>query len=203
MNNETKSEIITKDLMTVPNALSFIRIILITPFVAFFLMGRFINGNYIPAVIVLVISGLTDMFDGMIARKFHQESEFGKILDPLGDKLTLIAVGICLVLIEPYLLPLMIILVIKDTLMIIGGTIIIKKGIVPPKSAWYGKLSTFLFYISVGVIVLMAVFNYHNLPLTLTIIGVTAAMMIFSLVSYAVIYFKIIKELKEKNQADA
>lgn len=201
MNNETKNEIITKDLMTVPNALSFIRILLITPFVAFFIMGQ-ITGNYIPAVIVLAISGLSDLFDGMIARKFHQESEFGKILDPLGDKLTLIAVGVCLIFIEPYLLPLMIILVVKDVLMIIGGSIIVKKGIIPPKSSWYGKLSTLLFYVSVGIVVLMAVFNYHSLAITLSIIGVTAAMMIFSLVMYTVKFFRIMKELKEKDGAN-
>ena len=198
MSNETKNEVISKDLMTIPNAMSFIRIILITPFVAFFVAAKYITNNYIPAIIILAISGISDLLDGMIARKFHQESELGKVLDPLADKLTLIAVGVCLIFIQPYVLPLMIIMVLKDALMIIGGTIIINKGVIPPKSSWYGKASTFMFYISVGMVVLMEIFKYKNETLSLTVLGVTAGMMIFSLVNYAIIFFKIQKQLKEK-----
>ena len=199
MHKDNKNEVISKDLMTIPNAISFIRILLITPFVACFIAAKFVTGNYIPSVIILAISGISDIFDGMIARKFHQESELGKVLDPLADKLTLIAVGVCLIFIEPYILPLMIIMVAKDVLMIIGGTIVINKGVIPPKSSWYGKLSTFMFYISVSMVVLMAIFNYDNKLLSLTVLGVTAGMMIFSLINYAIIFFKLTRELNESN----
>lgn len=199
MSTETKNEVISKDLMTIPNAISFIRIILITPFVACFIAAKFINGNYIPAVVIIALSGLSDLFDGMIARKFHQESELGKVLDPLADKLTLIAVGVCLIFIEPYVLPLMIIMVLKDVLMIIGGTIVINQGVIPPKSSWYGKVSTFMFYVSVAMVVLMEIFHYHNETLSLAVLGVTAGMMIFSLVNYTIIFFRIQKQVKDKN----
>ena len=192
MNTEiNKKEIITKDLMTIPNAISFIRIILITPFVAFFL-----GGMYIPAAITVGLSGLSDCFDGLIARQLHQESEIGKILDPLADKLTLIAVGVCLIFIEPYVLPLMILMIVKDVLMLIGGSIIINKGVVPPKSLWYGKVSTILFYLSVVTIVTMAVLDYKNQTLTFILLGVTLVFMIYSLINYAVIFFRINRELK-------
>lgn len=186
-----KSEIITKDLMTIPNAISFVRILLITPFVAFF-----VTGCYIPAAVIIALSGLSDCFDGMIARRFHQESELGKVLDPLADKLTLIAIGICLIFIEPYVLPLMIVMVFKDTLMIIGGTIVIKRGIIPPKSVWYGKVSTILFYLTVGGIVLMTILDYRNLPLMLSMLGVTLALMLYSLVMYSIKFFKLMKDYK-------
>ena len=193
MKDETNiKELLTKDLMTVPNAISFIRILLITPFVAFF-----VTGNYIAAAVTVGLSGLSDCFDGMIARRFHQESELGKILDPLADKLTLIASGVCLIMIEPYLLPLMLLLVAKDVLMLIGGTIIIKKGIVPPKSAWYGKLSTILFYASLAAVVVMAVFGYTNKTVTVCMLAVTAFFMIYSLVNYTFVYFRLLKESKE------
>lgn len=201
MSNEKKNEVISKDLMTIPNAISFIRIILITPFVAFFIVGKYITHDYTPAVVTLVISGISDFFDGMIARKFHQESELGKVLDPLADKLTLIAVGICLVFIEPYVLPLMIIMVVKDILMIIGGTIIINQGVIPPKSSWYGKVSTFMFYISCALVVAMEIFHFRNETVSLTILGVTAGMMIFSLVNYMIIFFKIQKQMKDKKDS--
>ena len=203
MSDEKRNEVISKDLMTIPNAISFVRILLITPFVAFFIAGKFITGNYLPAVIVIAVSGISDLFDGMIARKFHQESELGKVLDPLADKLTLIAVGVCLIFIQPYVLPLMIIMVLKDVLMIIGGTIVINKGVIPPKSSWYGKASTFMFYISVGMIVAMEIFHYQNETLSLAVLGVTAGMMIFSLINYAIIFFKIQKQIKEKNESSA
>lgn len=200
MSNEKKNEVISKDLMTIPNAISFFRIILITPFVALFIVGRYLTNDYTPAIVVLVISGISDFFDGFIARKFHQESELGKVLDPLADKLTLIAVGVCLICIEPYVLPLMIIMVVKDILMIIGGTVIINQGIIPPKSSWYGKISTFMFYVSVVLVVSMAIFGFRNEPLSLTILGVTAGMMIFALVNYAIIFFRIQKQQKEKKK---
>lgn len=191
----SKSEIITKDLMTIPNAISFVRILLITPFVAFFIVG-----NYIPAAIMVALSGISDCFDGMIARHFHQESEIGKILDPLADKLTLIAIGICLIFLEPYVLPLMIVMVVKDTLMLIGGTIVVKRGIIPPKSVWYGKVSTILFYLTVGGIVLMSILDYHNEVLTLSLLGVTLLLMLYSLAMYSVTFVKLIKKDNEAKQ---
>ena len=195
-----QKEVISKDLMTIPNAISFIRIILITPFVAFF-----VKDMYIPAAITIAISGLSDCFDGYIARKLHQESELGKILDPLADKLTLIAAGVCVIFLEPYVLPLMLLMVTKDVLMIIGGSIIIQKGIIPPKSSWYGKVSTVMFYISIGTVVLMAIFNFDFIkPLSLTLLGLTSLLMIYSLVNYIIIYFKLRSQFKnsdEKNES--
>ena len=86
----------TDDILTIPNILSFLRILLITPF-----MILFLNGNYVWASLMIIISGLTDCVDGFIARKFNQVSEFGKILDPVADKLTLLAVGVGICIISP------------------------------------------------------------------------------------------------------
>ena len=85
--------------------------------------------------------------------------------------------------------------------MIIGGTIIINKGVIPPKSSWYGKASTFMFYISVAMVVSMEIFNFHNETISLAVLGVTAGMMIFSLVNYAIIFFKIQKQIKTKEES--
>ena len=199
MNNEVdikeidKKELITRDLMTIPNAISFFRVILITPFVAFFVAKM-----YVAATITFAISGLSDCFDGLIARKYHMESEFGKIIDPLADKLTLLAAGFCIVLIEPFTLPLMAVMVLKDILMITGGVLVVKHGIVPPKSAWYGKVGTILFYVSIGVVVLMAIFGYTNRVLTLSLLGVTLAVELFSFVNYAIVFFKLMRSAKNK-----
>ena len=188
-----QNEELSKNTFTIPNIISLFRIILITPFVVFFLYG-----DYLVATIILVVSGISDFLDGVIARKLHQESELGKILDPLADKLTLIAVGVCLIFIEPFVLPLMIIMVAKDLLMLIGGSIVIKQGVIPPKSKWYGKLSTVLFYFTVSLIVAMKVFNFVNRPISIVLLAVTAFMMLFSLFNYALMYIAIQKDLKNK-----
>ena len=121
------------------------------------------------------------------------ESEFGKIIDPLADKLTLLAAGFCIILLEPIALPLMATMVVKDILMIIGGVLVVKHGMIPPKSAWYGKVGTILFYITIGVIVLMAVFGYVNRPLTIVLLSVTLAIELFSFINYARVFVKLMK----------
>lgn len=187
-----------KDIFTIPNLLTFLRIVLITPFVVFFL-----DENYLAAATVVIISGLTDCFDGLIARKFNQITELGKILDPIADKLTLIAIVICVAIHMPIVTPVMIVLLIKDMLMLIGGTNLIKKGITPPAAKWYGKIGTVLFYLSVCTIVfLKAVMNYENDVLSFVMLSITTVVMIFSLVKYSMIYFSLLKEYKTKSNKE-
>nr|MCR5782281.1 CDP-alcohol phosphatidyltransferase family protein [Clostridia bacterium] len=78
---------------TVPNLLSFIRILLIPVFAVLFY-----NDHIVWAVVVLAVSGLSDMFDGKIARRFNQVSNLGKILDPIADKLTVATIAVVLFL---------------------------------------------------------------------------------------------------------
>ena len=192
--------------LTIPNLICLVRILLITPFVVFFL-----DGEYVTAAVVIIISGLSDCFDGFIARKFNQESELGKILDPLADKLTLLAVGVCLVVIEPYFLPIVLILVSKDVLMLIGSTKVVKKGIIVPKSKWYGKLGTVMFYVTVTFIVIMEMLaNAENpiinmsrqtgMMISMIMLILTAAMMIFALIKYYFMYRDIM--LKSESSAE-
>ena len=71
-----------KGCWTVPNLLSVIRILLIPVFAVLFY-----DGEYLWAVFVLFLSGLSDFLDGKIARRFNQVSALGKVLDPVADKL--------------------------------------------------------------------------------------------------------------------
>lgn len=203
------SSSISNRAFTIPNLLCLIRILLITPFVEFFLDER-----YITALLVIAVSGLTDCFDGMIARKFNQESELGKILDPLADKLTLLAVGICLCVIEPFFLPVVFILVIKDILMLIGSSRVIKKGIIVPKSKWYGKLGTVMFYITVVFIVFTKTLQTFENPIiyinkdtaniiSMIMLCLTAAVMIFAFVMYSITYRDIMNKADSTDENSA
>ncbi len=194
---------------TIPNIICLVRILLITPFVNFFL-----DEQYIWAAVVIIASGLSDCFDGMIARKFNQESELGKILDPLADKLTLLAVGICLCVIEPFFLPVVIILVLKDILMLIGSSKVVKMGIIVPKSKWYGKVGTVMFYVTVTFIVFVEMMQSMDDPLiyieyetgkwiSMVMLCLTAVMMIFAFIMYTKTYREIMRRAEASEEESA
>ena len=84
-------EFLKKENFNIPNILSFIRIIIIIPFVLYFL-----NDDYLMAALMLIFSGLSDMFDGIIARKRGIVTDFGKLMDPLSDKTLVFAAYIIL-----------------------------------------------------------------------------------------------------------
>lgn len=183
--------------LTVPNFLTLLRIVVIIPLVKFLL-----NENYIGAGVMMLISAVSDMFDGLIARKFNLITQLGKILDPIADKLTLIAVVICINILYPSLLILVIVLFCKELLMLSGGCILLKLKIKPPAAKWYGKMSTAIFYTFVVTIVLFkAIWNITNKPMLITMFAITTAAMIFSLVNYAILFFKLIQE-REKKEKD-
>lgn len=110
------------DLVTIPNIITYVRFVLIIPFVYFFLAEQ-----YIYAAICIGLSGLSDCFDGMAARKLNQVTPLGKILDPIADKVTLFAVVICMVIYVPMVLPILVTLLVKDLIMLLGGADLIKK----------------------------------------------------------------------------
>ena len=183
----------TSDLFTIPNLITYVRFLLIIPFAYFFL-----REEYISSAICIGLSGLSDCFDGLAARKLNQVTSLGKILDPIADKVTLLVVVVCMVIFAPVVLPVLIILLLKDVLMLLGGTDLINKGITPPAAKWYGKVGTVVFYISVCIIVFLKAFlNYENFALDLTLLSVTALTMIFALYQYGKIYIQLIKEYNE------
>ncbi len=174
--------------INIPNALSILRIILIVPFVIYFM-----HNQIIPAGIVLIVSGLTDMLDGMIARRFNQFTELGQMLDPLSDKLTQGAVAVCLAVEQPVLIPLLAIFVLKEILMVAAACMLIKKNKKPSGSKWYGKVATILFYVSFTVIVaLKGIWGIENLTVTVILLSITAALMIYAFVQYVKIYTAIL-----------
>lgn len=185
------------DLVTVPNILTYLRFLLVAPFIFFFL-----NKNYIAAALCIGFSGLSDCLDGFLARKLDQVTSLGKILDPIADKVTLVSVAVCMVIYMPLLLPIMLVMIGKEFLMLLGGLILLIMKITPPPARWYGKVATVIFYLSVCTIIfLKAAFNITNdMLITVTFI-VTAAFMVFALVMYAALIVKQIKAEKQENRS--
>lgn len=183
-------------IFTIPNIISFTRILLIVPFIIFFLMGE-----YIVAFSFIVLSGISDCLDGFLARKLNQISDLGKLLDPVADKLTLVAVVICLGILIPKMMPIVVLLVFKDVLMLIGGFYLLKKDIIPPPAKWYGKVATTVFYVSVVTIVFFRGFlEYEIYLLTIILLSLTFAVMMFALIKYAIVFKNLLKEKNKENK---
>ena len=130
-------------LKNIPNALTIVRFILI-PFIVYYIL----TGQYIAGFVILTISGLTDILDGFIARKFNFITNFGKLIDPLADKSTQIAVLASLTFKGIVPLWILLIVFIKEILMVSGASLKKKKKLVV-SSRWYGKLATVLFYVAI------------------------------------------------------
>lgn len=147
-----------KGCWTIPNLLSVIRILLIPVFAYLFY-----NDEKIMAVVVLAISGLTDTFDGQIARKFNQISALGKVLDPVADKLTQITIAVMLFIDfntaeNPIINALgwvFLVFLVKEAVMIVGGLIMLLLNIRPGAAEFWGKAATVVFY--VGMVIIIAV----------------------------------------------
>ena len=187
-----KSLIYIRKNLNIPNVLSIIRIIFIIPFVF-----AVIDDDYTTAGIILIISGISDFLDGYIARKYNQITRFGKMLDPTADKLTLMAVMVCVGIKFNKIFPFMIILITKEILMLVAGIILLRKKLTPPSAKWYGKLSTIVFYVSIIIIIsLKAIWNLDIEILDISLMALTAFFMIYALIRYFCIFKEMIKNLK-------
>lgn len=140
----------------VPNILTIIRFLLI-PFIIYFLA---IN-QYIVGVILFIISGITDVVDGAIARKFNFITDFGKLMDPLADKLTQISVLATLMTKELIPVWILAIVIAKEAVMIAGASFLYGRDVVV-SSKWFGKLATVLFFIA---IVCSCFISYWNMSI--------------------------------------
>jgi cardiolipin synthase len=151
------------------------------------------SGQISKAVFVLVLSGLTDMLDGMIARNLNQFTELGQMLDPLSDKLTQAAVVICFAIKDPMLMPLLAIFLVKEISMVTGGIYLIRRHKKPGGSQWYGKLATVVFYISFTAIVIYRINGNDSILVPVILLSITAAFMIYAFVRYIKIFFYILR----------
>ena len=185
-----------KENINIPNILSFTRIIIIIPFMLYFL-----SDDYLLSATMLALSGLSDMLDGFIARKLNQITKLGKILDPVADKLTLTSVVVCMGIKFPEISVFAVILIVKDLSMLLAGSYQLKKGIEPPAAKWYGKLATVFFYVSVIIVVaLKAVYGITNLMISVSLLTVTSILMLFAVFKYLLIFLKLINEKNEKEK---
>ena len=110
----------------IPNTLTIIRFFLIP-----FIVLHIFTGNYILAFVLFTLSGITDIADGLIARKFNLITNFGKLMDPLADKLTQISTIASLTIIHIIPIWILVVVLLKELIMIAGASFLYGKGLEP------------------------------------------------------------------------
>ncbi len=188
-----------KDLWSIPNILCYIRFLLIPLFVVQYIKAEE-PSEYIRAAAIVLASGLTDFLDGFIARTFDMVTEFGKLIDPLADKLTQAALLFVLIVKIKYMFLLLVLFVVMQLFMLVAGLAMLKKGKRLDGSKWFGKVSTMVFYAVMLVLVAVPTLNQSIVNVLLLICGVFLAL---SFALYAREYIRMYREVKLEKEVKA
>ncbi len=177
---------VKKDILTIPNLLSVFRLLLI-PLFAYLYMKAETAKEYLISASVLAFSAITDMVDGIIARKCHMISRLGILLDPLADKMTQGVIILCLTIRHIEILPLLLLFIVKEAMMTVMGILLFRKKKMLDGALFAGKICTTVLFL--GTIALMLFPGMAPLY-RLMIVVVCAVFMLISLVSYAVCFIR-------------
>lgn len=181
-NKDPKSRIVT-----IPNLLSTFRICLVPVIIWLY----YVKHENLWTAGVWLLSGVTDVADGFIARHFNMSSNLGKVLDPIADKLTQTAMLLCLVLSYPLMLAPLALLVIKEIFVGYTGLMVIQKTGHVYGARWHGKLATVLLYAMMLTHIL-----WTEIPTVVSNLSIAAcvAMMLVSFVLYVTRNMKAVRE---------
>lgn len=181
-------------ILTIPNLLSFFRICLIPIFVWLY----FCHKESGLSAIVFIVSGISDIADGIIARKFNMVSNFGKFFDPIADKLTQIVVMGCLIYDYPLLAIALAILAVKEILAAILNMITLKKTGFVVAAVWHGKLTTVSVYATIFIHIVYPLIAGNTIPdiVSKIFIIICICVMLLSATLYTISDIKTIKNKK-------
>ncbi len=172
---------------TISNFITLFRFLLL-PFIVFFLA----TDKRLIAFLIMVLALLSDVIDGYIARKFHQETELGRLLDPLCDKISLVVILVTLLVINSIPFWAVLIIVLRDVLILIGSYVLFRKKQLVYKSNILGKVTGFLF----GAMILAFTLDYQRLGLIVLYLSVPV--MVGTFYTYLKRYIRGIREEQSK-----
>lgn len=172
--------------VNIPNILTILRIILV-PVFAYLMHLNF----YMPAAILFIAAVLTDFLDGFLARKFNQVTNFGKVMDPVADKLLVLTALFMLTFQKKISMEIFIIVVAKEVLIGIGGILLYRNKKRISGADWYGKIASGIFYFAIVMLIL-------DVKYSETFIIIAVAATVFALAKYAAKYIKMTRESSGK-----
>ncbi len=180
------------DILTIPNILSFIRLLFVPVIIWLYCAQE----KYTAAVILIIISAATDIIDGYIARRFNMVSNFGKVIDPVADKVTQGAMIICLISRYKIMWALLCVFILREIFMAVSGLMTIRATDKVNSAKWFGKLNTVVLH---TVIMALIVFVEMHITLVNILSIVCMAVMVLSAIGYGVFYFGVCKKERQKN----
>ena len=172
-------------IFTISNVLSFSRIIIVWPILIYLSKGTN-EGNWI-AFWLMIIGASTDFFDGLLARALNQQSDVGRIIDPLADKIGLGLIGIILTQTSGLPIWFLILIIARDLIILLLGSQIIKKSEKIPESNWYGKTAVG------GIAAVVLFYTLQVSPWMLISLYTTVVLLLLSILSYLKVYLNFIR----------
>lgn len=176
----------------VPNVLTMLRLVLIPVFVVLHA-----SGYEKWALFVFCAASLTDWLDGYIARKYHLITDFGKLMDPLADKLMVCTALIMQGLNGTFPVVAIVIVVIKELVMIWGSSYMLAHDVVVYANIW-GKLAQCSFILALVLSFWHRDFAAMGFPIDRVCLWIAVAVAVFALVDYARASIRTLREMKEK-----
>ena len=180
------------DIWNVPNVLTMLRLALIPVFVALFA-----TGHDKLALLTFLAASFTDFLDGYLARKNNQITAFGKLMDPLADKVMVCTALLCQGIQGVFPWTAIAIVMGKELLMVLGGVFMLRNDVVV-YSNMLGKLAQCCFILALTLSFFHAEFLAWGFPLDRIILWISVGMTICALIDYAV---GAVKTLRAKRAA--
>ncbi len=176
---------------SIPNVLTILRLFLVPVFFYTYYHPNLLLPQRSLALAVFLLAGFTDVLDGYIARKFDAITDFGRLADPVADKLMTISALICLWE-SGHIKWFFVVLVLgKEAIMLIGSYVMLKSHVVV-YSKWYGKAATFVMSLAI-----VLTFYPQTYPWNTYMLYLSLALTLYALSHYVRLAVMQLRELKE------
>jgi CDP-diacylglycerol--glycerol-3-phosphate 3-phosphatidyltransferase len=143
----TRERAVAGPLAQLPNALTVLRLLVLPVFVVLLLASG--DGHSVVAAVVFAAAAVTDQIDGWLARRWHVESRFGQIADPLADRLLIDAAVVLLWYLDRLPWPALAIILARDGLLVAGYKLVVPRGYDFSVNT-VGRVATWLLYASLA-----------------------------------------------------
>ena len=179
---------------TIPNVLTMIRLLLVPVFVVVYF--RTAAEPKYAALAVFAAASLTDMLDGFLARKLNQITDFGKLFDPLADKLMVLTALVCQALTGVFPWAAVIVVACKELFMVIGGLFLLSRDVVVYSNI-FGKAAQVSFILSLILSFFHVPLEEWGTRLDLILLWITVGLAVLAMVVYAAEYLRSLKKPRE------
>lgn len=172
--------------LNLPNVLTTIRFFM-GPFFGYYLYIQ----QYRISIVIFIVAGITDVLDGYIARKYNIVTKWGKLADPLADKLMQLTALIMLTYHKIIPAVFLIIMLAKELMMVAGSIKLYKKEHFVVSANWYGKFATVVFYVAICITMMFTILGLDGtIPsiIVVMLILVTLVTMIYAFINYVFVY---------------